>query len=91
MPQFCKRKTVFQKIAHERHRIYMENKDSIKKEIENLRKQVNHHARLYYIYDAPEISDYEYDMMYSRLVKLESENPDVCEPHHAAAAVRGAV
>ena len=90
MPQFCKRKTVFQKIAHERHRIYMENKDSIKKEIEELRKKVNHHAKLYYIYDAPEISDYEYDMMYSRLVKLESENPEFFDPDSPTQRVGGA-
>ena len=29
--------------------------------IAQLRRELTHHAKLYYVYDAPEISDFEYD------------------------------
>ena len=46
-----------------------------KERIEYLRKTLSHHSTLYYVYDTPEISDYEYDMMYAELLRLEEENP----------------
>lgn len=49
--------------------------ENILKEIEELREKLNYHSRLYYENDAPEISDYEYDMMFRRLVQLEEEYP----------------
>ena len=42
----------------------MEDKIAIKKELEELRAKVAYHARKYYVDDAPEISDYDYDLMY---------------------------
>ena len=45
-------------------------------EIKKLRETLTYHAKRYYVYDDPEISDYEYDMMYARLLKLESEHPE---------------
>ncbi len=48
----------------------------ILKEIKKLRESLTYHAKKYYVYDDPEISDYEYDMMYARLLKLESEHPE---------------
>lgn len=45
-------------------------------EIKKLRTSLTYHAKRYYVYDDPEISDYEYDMMYARLLKLESEHPE---------------
>ena len=46
-----------------------------KERIEYLRKTLSHHSTLYYVYDTPEISDYEYDVMYAELLRLEEENP----------------
>ena len=43
----------------------------IKKRIEELRKQLHYHSIKYYVYDAPEISDFEYDAMFDELKKLE--------------------
>lgn len=51
-------------------------KENIKEEIEKLRKIINQANFLYHTLDKPEISDYEYDMYLSRLVKLEEENPE---------------
>ena len=36
------------------------------KEIEQLRKELRYHSYLYYVKDAPQITDYEYDRMYRR-------------------------
>ncbi len=57
------------------------NKEEIKKEIERLRKEIERHNYLYYVKNSPEISDYEYDMLYKRLEKLERENPEFVTPY----------
>ena len=41
-----------------------------KKEILRLRKELEYHNKLYYVDDAPVISDYEYDMMLRQLEEL---------------------
>ena len=63
--------------------------NDIKTEIEQLRRQLDHHARLYYVYDAPEISDYDYDMMYRRLLVLEAEHPEFYDPASPTQRVGG--
>ena len=35
----------------------------VQKEIEKLRRELEYHSKLYYVLDAPVISDYEYDML----------------------------
>lgn len=52
------------------------NKEQAKKRIENLRKQVEYHAKRYYDDDDPEISDFEYDMLMVELRNLEKEFPE---------------
>jgi len=51
-------------------------KNSIYDEIISLREQIAYHSNRYYNLDSPEISDYEYDMMYNRLLTLEAEHPE---------------
>ena len=53
------------------------NKKQAKNRIEELRKEVEYHARKYYDEDEPEISDFEYDMMMLELKSLEKEFPDL--------------
>ena len=48
----------------------------IKEEIEKLRREIEYHSERYYNDDAPEITDYEYDMMMQQLKKLEAEHPE---------------
>jgi len=43
---------------------------------DRLRKEVEHHNRLYYDQAQPEISDAEYDRLYRQLEELEKEHPD---------------
>ena len=40
-------------------------------ELEELRRQINHHNHLYFVLDNPEISDAEYDGLMRRLIELE--------------------
>ncbi len=47
-----------------------------KERIEELRKQVEYHAKKYYDEDKPEISDFEYDMLMVELRNLEKEFPE---------------
>lgn len=52
------------------------NRENAGKRIEELRKSLAYHSRLYYDKDEPEISDYEYDMMFRELKELEAEYPE---------------
>ncbi|MEX2468583.1 MAG: NAD-dependent DNA ligase LigA [Pseudohongiellaceae bacterium] len=45
----------------------------IRQEVAELRRQVEHHNRLYYTFDAPEIPDADYDEILARLERLEQE------------------
>lgn len=47
----------------------------IQKKIEDLRKTLRYHSDRYYNDDAPEIEDYEYDMMMRELQNLEEQYP----------------
>ena len=51
------------------------NEKQAKKRIEELRKEVEYHAKKYYDDDSPEISDFEYDMLMVELRNLEKEYP----------------
>ncbi len=67
----------------------MSQKLKIKEKIEKLRRELTHHAKLYYVYDAPEISDYDYDMMFAELKRLEAENPEFFSPESPTQRVGG--
>lgn len=54
----------------------MKNGD-YKKRIEELRRLLRYHSKLYYEKDEPEISDYEYDMMFRELTELEAAHPEL--------------
>ena len=61
----------------------------VQKEIEKLRKDINYHSRLYYVEDAPVISDYDFDMLMQRLKKLEEEHPELVTPDSPTQRVGG--
>lgn len=48
--------------------------------IETLRKEIDHHNRQYYVYDAPVIPDVEYDRLMRELQSLEKQHPDLITP-----------
>jgi DNA ligase (NAD+) len=57
--------------------------------IEELREQIRYHNRRYYVEDAPEISDAEYDALYSELEGLEAEHPELVTPDSPTQRVGG--
>ena len=63
--------------------------DKLLQKIEELRKSLEYHARRYYVEDSPEISDYEYDMMFNELKKLEEEHPEYDTPNSPTHRVGG--
>lgn len=67
----------------------MNNDQNIKKELERLRREVAYHAKKYYVDDAPEISDYDYDMLYRRLEELEAAHPEFFDPSSPTQRVGG--
>jgi DNA ligase (NAD+) len=46
-------------------------------EIQELRDQLRHHEYLYYVEDAPELTDAQYDALMNRLKKLEEKHPEL--------------
>ncbi len=57
--------------------------------VNKLREDLTYHSERYYVYDSPEISDYEYDMMYAELLKLESEYPELYDATSPTVRVGG--
>ena len=57
--------------------------------IQELRKTLTYHAKRYYVYDDPEISDFEYDKLYAELVRLEADNPQYFDPTSPTCRVGG--
>ncbi len=58
-------------------------------EIERLRKELRRHEYLYYVLDAPEITDAEYDRLMRRLNELESQHPELVTPDSPSQRVGG--
>ena len=63
--------------------------DEILFRINELRRKLSYHAKLYYVYDAPEISDYEYDRLYAELLSLEAAHPEYDDPESPTHRVGG--
>lgn len=60
-------------------------------EAQKLRREIRHHEFLYYVLDAPEITDAEYDALMRRLQELERAYPDDVPPDSPTRRVGGKV
>ncbi len=54
--------------------------DNIASHIEKLRREIDRHNHNYYVLNAPEISDYDFDMLLKELERLEREHPEYDDP-----------
>ena len=52
----------------------------IRQRIEELRRQLDYHNHKYYVENAPEISDFDFDAMMRELQELEREHPEYADP-----------
>jgi DNA ligase (NAD+) len=61
---------------------YLSNPLELKAEqsMNELKEILNFHEYLYYVLNQPVISDYEYDLLYKQLQKIELENPNLISP-----------
>ena len=64
-------------------------KNAAKRRIDELRELLAHHSFLYYVEDAPQISDYEYDKLFYELVALEEKYPEFDSPTSPTKRVGG--
>jgi DNA ligase (NAD+) len=68
----------------------MSDSTSVQPRVEELRRLIHHHDRLYYVQAAPEISDFEYDQLFAELRRLEEEHPELVTPDSPTQRVGGA-
>ena len=61
----------------------------VEKRIEELRNELRRHEHLYYVMDAPVISDAEYDALMNQLKKLEMQHPELMTPDSPSQRVGG--
>ncbi len=63
--------------------------NTAKARIESLRREIEHHRKLYYENDAPEISDFAFDALFEELKALEAAYPSLDRPDSPSHRVGG--
>ena len=66
-------------------------KQEIRQEISRLREKLEQYNYEYYMLDSPSVSDFAYDEMMNRLIRLEEENPELKTPDSPTQRVGGQV
>src|SRR5690348_14153078 len=67
----------------------MASSATLSREVEKLREQIRKHEYLYYVQDAPEVSDAEFDKLMRRLKAIEEEHPEFVAPDSPTQRVGG--
>ncbi|MEF1185118.1 DNA ligase LigA-related protein, partial [Vibrio sinaloensis] len=62
----------------------------IQEKLNQLRESLHYHGIKYYVEDAPEIPDAEYDRLMRELIELEAQNPDLISVDSPSQRVGGA-
>jgi len=60
-----------------------------KRRVDELRAQIDHHTYCYYVLDAPEISDADFDRLMRELDTLEKQHPELLSPDSPTQRVGG--
>ena len=63
--------------------------EEVRREVEHLREEIERHTHLYYVQNAPEISDAEFDKLMQRLIELEQAHPEFASPDSPTQRVGG--
>src|SRR5215468_887667 len=61
----------------------------IERELDELREEIRRHENLYYVLDAPEISDAEFDRLMQELKRMEAAHPELVTPDSPTQRVGG--
>src|ERR1035437_6695780 len=67
----------------------LSNKTNAAQRAEELRAELRRHEHLYYVMDAPTISDAEYDALMNELKRIEAEHPELLTPDSPTQRVGG--
>lgn len=62
---------------------------TVAQDISALRRELEHHEHLYYVMDAPSISDHDYDALLNKLKALETAHPELITPDSLTQRVGG--
>src|SRR5690242_10969000 len=62
---------------------------AIERQIDQLRETIRHHEHLYYVLDAPELPDAEFDRLMQELKRLEAAHPALITPDSPTQRVGG--
>jgi len=62
---------------------------NIREKIEKLREKIRYHEHRYFVLDAPEISDAEFDALMNELKRLEAGHPEFITPDSPTQRVGG--
>jgi len=62
---------------------------ALRKEAEDLREKIRRHEYLYYVEDAPEITDAAFDRLMNRLKEIETAHPELATPDSPTVRVGG--
>ena len=62
---------------------------SVASKIEKLREEIRHNEHLYYVLDAPELPDAEFDQLMQELKRLEAAHPELITPDSPTQRVGG--
>jgi DNA ligase (NAD+) len=61
----------------------------VQRQIDSLREEIRRHEHLYYVLDAPELPDAEFDRLMQELKRLEAAHPDLVTPDSPTQRVGG--
>ncbi len=64
-------------------------KSAVKQKIKSLREQINRYDHLYYVLNQSQISDQQYDKLFSELKNLEQQHPELITPDSPTQRVSG--
>ncbi|HEX3093964.1 MAG TPA: NAD-dependent DNA ligase LigA, partial [Candidatus Angelobacter sp.] len=62
---------------------------AVQRQIDELRETIRHHEHLYYVLDAPELPDAEFDRLMQELKRLEAAHPELITPDSPTQRVGG--
>jgi DNA ligase (NAD+) len=62
---------------------------NIERKIDSLREEIRYHEHLYYVLDAPELPDAEFDQLMQDLKRLEAAHPELITPDSPSQRVGG--
>lgn len=68
----------------------MSPSQNVRKRVAALSEKIAHHDHCYYVLDAPEVPDSEYDRLFNELKELEQAHPELLSPESPTQRVGGA-